>query len=303
MLKEKEAIIKLYQLYGFKLVEQTEEYLVFIYCNYNYFYSAEIVQLKKIDIQDVFTTYKEQAYCVTVIECYDFNSKAIHNMLFKRFFKLEQNKEKFSVKYAERYHTINKLPNDCCNYIIGDSLFNDNSLTNLMLQKISEEGPKLTFLNTNRNNCYKNLPVFWELCYYLLFDVDEPRMPLVVNLANSNDKTLPFKYTLLSEIDDKFPTLSSKMIDYEIREGNVPLIISNFEKLLSSPKKEDACFSLERAKIVLDEIISVYLNDDESPSNAKIFIISGDYTNAQFSNYIRNKNLSDSVITEIEELF
>ena len=73
-----EEIIDLYSLYGFNLVEESEDYLVFTYTN-GYFSNAEIVQLRETDCAKCKRKYEELLYSVTVITCADV--KKLHQKL------------------------------------------------------------------------------------------------------------------------------------------------------------------------------------------------------------------------------
>lgn len=293
-----EDIIKIYLLYGFELVEKTKEYLVFTYTN-GYFSNAEIVQLEDVDCSKCKRKYEELSFSVTIIACHDLAK--IHDKLFTGFFSSKQSKAKNNNEYdnyckkqmqkflMSSYEYLN------CDYAIEDTVLN-SGLVDLIYKKLSMEGPQLIILEAAAG--YGKTCTSFEVLHRFSSD-DETRVPLMAELSK-NRKASIFKYVLLSEIDNKFPALSTKVVNYEILNGNVPLLIDGFDELLSKSieyEKEDE-HSVEEAQNMLDTIAQLF----SDKSNAKILITSRKsaiFTGEQFDDWAESRDLSD-LITRIE---
>ena len=138
----------------------------------------------------------------------------------------------------------------------------------------------------------------FEVLQRFSHDADS-RVPLMTELSK-NRKAPIFKYVLLTEIDSKFPTLSTKVVNYEIANGNVPLIIDGFDELLSKTieyESEEQTPS-EEAQNMLDTIAQLF----DANSHAKILITSRKsaiFTGEQFDEWADKRNLT-GLITRIE---
>lgn len=291
-------IIEIYLLYGFELAEETKEYLVFTYTN-GYFSNAEIVQLKDVDCSKCKKKYETLAFSVTIIGCHDLAK--IHDKLFSGFFSSKLSKEKNNkeyTKYCEKqmqkflmssYEYLN------CDYAIEDTVYN-SGLVDLIYNKLSMKGPQLIILEAAAG--YGKTCTSFEVLRRFSSDA-ENRVPLMTELSK-NRKASIFKYVLLSEIDNKFPALSAKVVNYEILNGNVPLLIDGFDELLSKSiefEKEDE-HSTEEAQNMLDTIAQLFSGE----SKAKILITSRKsaiFTGEQFDDWAESKKLSN-LITRIE---
>lgn len=285
-------------LYGFELVEQTKEYLVFTYTN-GYFSNAEIVQLKDVDCSNCKEKYEKLAFSVTIIGCHDLTK--IHDKLFSGFFSSKQSKAKNNkeyINYCEKqkqkflmssYKYLN------CDYAIEDTAFN-NGLVDLIYDKLSMKGPQLIILEAAAG--YGKTCTSFEVLHRFSSD-EETRVPLMAELSKNRTASI-FKYVLLSEIDNKFPTLSAKVVNYEISNGNVPILIDGFDELLSKSieyEKEDE-YSMKEAQNMLDTIAQLFGGE----SNAKILITSRKsaiFTGEQFDDWAESRELS-TLITRIE---
>ena len=291
-------IIDVYLLYGFELAEETKDYLVFTYTN-GYFSNAEIVKLNDKDCTKCKEKYESLSYSVTIISYSDVEK--LHKKLFAGFFSVSQSKIKNAKEYAnycekqKQKFLISKYEYLNCDYAIDESIY-ENGLVDYIYSKLSETGPQLIILEAAAG--YGKTCTSFEVLQRFSA-CDEIRVPLMTELSK-NRKASIFKYVLLSEIDSKFPALSTKVVNFEIKNGNVPLIIDGFDELLSKSieYENDDESSSEEAQNMLDTIAQLFKDD----SQAKILITSRKsaiFTGEQFDEWSERRQLS-GLITRIE---
>ena len=291
-------IVDIYLLYGFELAEETKDYLVFTYTN-GYFSNAEIVKLNDRDCTKCKEKYESLSYSVTIISCSDVEK--LHEKLFAGFFSVSQSKIKNAKEYAnycekqKQTFLISKYEYLNCDYAIDESIYEDG-LVDCIYRKLSETGPQLIILEAAAG--YGKTCTSFEILQRFSAG-DETRVPLMTELSK-NRKASIFKYVLLSEIDSKFPALSTKVVNFEIKTGNVPLIIDGFDELLSKSieyENNDENPS-EEAQNMLDTIAQLFKDD----SQAKVLITSRKsaiFTGEQFDEWVERRQLS-GLITRIE---
>ena len=291
-------IIDVYLLYGFELAEETKDYLVFTYTN-GYFSNAEIVKLNDKDCTKCKGKYESLSYSVTIISFSDVEK--LHKKLFTGFFSVSQSKIKNAKEYAnycekqKQKFLISKYEYLNCDYSIDESIYEDG-LVDCIYSKLSETGPQLVILEAAAG--YGKTCTSFEVLQRFSA-CNETRVPLMTELSK-NRKASIFKYVLLSEIDSKFPALSAKVVNFEIKNGNVPLIIDGFDELLSKSieyENEDENPS-EEAQNMLDTIAQLFKDD----SQAKVLITSRKsaiFTGEQFDEWVERRQLS-GLITRVE---
>ncbi|MCM1159152.1 MAG: hypothetical protein NC300_11570 [Bacteroidales bacterium] len=81
-------------------------------------------------------------------------------------------------------------------------------------------------------------------------------VPILAELSKNRGARI-FSYVLLTEIDKKFPRLSSVLVTEQIKEGNIPLIIDGFDELLSKSTVE-IDDTTEEARTMLDTIANFF---------------------------------------------
>ena len=291
-------IIDVYLLYGFELAEEAKDYLVFTYTN-GYFSNAEIVKLNDKDCTKCKEKYEALSYSVTIISCSDVEK--LHKKLFAGFFSIRQSKIKNAKEYADycekqkQKFLISKYEYLNCDYAIDESIYEDG-LVDCIYSKLSETGPQLIILEAAAG--YGKTCTSFEVLQRFSA-CDETRVPLMTELSK-NRKASIFKYVLLSEIDSKFPALSTKVVNFEIKNGNVPLIIDGFDELLSKSieYENDDENPSEEAQNMLDTIAQLFRDD----SQAKVLITSRKsaiFTGEQFDEWVERRQLS-GLITRIE---
>lgn len=291
-------ISNLYKLYGFSLEKEYEDALIFSYSN-GYFNNIEIVYTNDKKISQYRKEYEEVGYSVSVTPTT--NIEKVHNKLFTGFFSIKASKAKNKLRYDDycnkqkekllgnEYEYIN------CDYLLKNEVY-ESSVVDLLFEKLNTSGPQMVILEAAAG--------FGKTCttYEVLKKYCESEMktiPLITELSK-NRKASIFRYVLLSEIDLHFPTLSSVVVEHEIRTGNVPLLIDGFDELLSksanTEKNDEEVFG--EVQGMLDTIAQLFDND----SKAKILITSRKsaiFTGEQFDEWIESKGLASS-ITRVE---
>lgn len=291
-------IVDLYKLYGFNLEEETSNYLVFTYTN-GYFNNAEIVNFSDAQLDECKSKYEELGFSVSIIGRDEIPN--IHTNLFSGFFSLKNAKRKNLREYDDfcqsqknklvcnNYEYLN------CEYVI-DSVLYENGLIDLVFDKMNGNSAQLIIIEAAAG--YGKTCTSYEILHRFAHE-DNKKVPMMTELSR-NRKAAIFKYVLLTEIDRNFSTLSAKVVEHEIREGNVPLIVDGFDELLSKSieydKDKDGAF--EEAQGMLDTIAQLLTNN----SKAKIIITSRKsaiFAGEKFDEWIENRELSCG-ITRVE---
>lgn len=228
-----EDLIKLYTQYGFEQGHSSDQYLVF-YSQKGYFQNAEIVLLKEnIKPEEVDKTeYEEMGYSVRVRSFKDI--AAVHDALFKGFFNTKISNNRLLQEYSNFCkQQEDKLLGGKYEYVIGDFIENGLIQSQNVIQRIQSifdtEEQQLIILEASAG--YGKTCTSFEAVKFLI-EKFPSKIPLMAELSK-NRKASIFRYVLLSEIDQKFPSLSSELVTYEMGEGRIFLIIDGFDELLS----------------------------------------------------------------------
>ena len=292
---------KLYELYGFEEFDRSENYIIFTHTN-GYFYNAEILRLNESQTDIVDRKRKElEGLGFAVRVMYYRNLDEVHMLLFKGFFNVEHTKRKINIDYAkycqaqrerlccDKYEYLN------CDYVAQDKSEGKNVIDYIM-EKMSSDSSELIILEAAAG--YGKTCTSYEILK--CFSDDEIcQLPLMTELSH-NRKASIFRYVLLSEIDRQFSSLSQKVVEQDIRNGNVILIVDGFDELLS---KSTDNYSMEKDAFeetqgMLDTIAGL-INDE---SKAKILITSRKsaiFTGEKFDEWIDSHDLGGK-ITRIE---
>lgn len=294
----KSEIKNIYELYGFALEKETDDIIVFTYSN-GYFNNAEIICLKEVNISKYKREYEEIGYSVSVIKTNDI--ERIHEKLFSGFFYIKsakkKNKNEYNLYCKKQKENLfgNKYEYLNCEYIVNNEII-ESGVVDLIFEKLNSAGPQMIILEAAAG--YGKTCTAYEILNKYA-DSEIQKVPLITELSR-NRKANVFRYVLLSEIDRQFSSLSSTVVEHEIRQGNVPLIIDGFDELLSKSiySEDDNNDSFEEVQGMLDTI-SLLLSKD---SNTKILITSRKsaiFTGDQFDEWIEDRDLA-SYITRIE---
>lgn len=302
--KEKERIEELYKIYGFKMIDQSEDFMVFTYSN-GYFHNVEVIKFSKNEepLKKIKTEYEELGFSVRVIE-YD-SCETTQELLFNGFFAVENINKRLQNDYKKFCELQSrKLFDANYEYVQPTYTWNNvqgvNDLSESILMQLQQEGPQLIILeaaagygktctayeiiNKIANNNNKYAPIFTEL--------------------SKNRKAALFRYVLLDEIDRKFTALSSELVISEIRNGKVPLIIDGFDELISRSNKdmdnEDES-AADDSKTMLDTISELYVEGCSTKvvlTSRKSAIFTGDVFEDWVKRHLPSCNISRISIEE-----
>lgn len=226
----KDEIKKLYQLYGFKSLEDKPEILTFIY-DQGYFKNAEIIRFSDTSVE----TYRNELLSI------GFNAQVtsfpgieeLRNRLFKGFFKVNYYRDKVRKEYQNFKENQKKLLGVEYEYIKGNyyngvNLKHDDLIQNI-LTELGKEGPRLIVLEAAAG--YGKTCTVYEIFNEIANQLGRENIPLMSELSR-NRKAKIFRYILLDEIDKNFPGLNSELVESEIYNGKIPLIVDGFDELL-----------------------------------------------------------------------
>lgn len=250
-------IIKLYHTYGFEDGPATEKYLVF-YSQQGYFQNAEIVILDEA-LSDEYIDkggYEELGYSVRIRR---FSSiEQAHEVLFKGFFNVQNSNRKLRQEYdAFQAQQREKLNNIKYEYINAPFTENGSVKSISIIDRIQElfeaQGCQLVILEASAG--YGKTCTSYEVIRSLI-DHFPDNITILTELSKNRRASI-FRYVLLSEIDQKFPTLSSELVKYEISCGRVFLLIDGFDELLSK-KYVSQDEKAKDAQTMLDTIAQLF---------------------------------------------
>ena len=297
----KEEIIKLYVQYGFDVGEETSEYIVLL-SKSGYFQNSEIVKLKK-DLPDNIIdkqSYERLGYSVRII--YYENIDEANTALFRGFFNIRIANNKLLSEYHNFcLQQAKKLAGNSYEYIEGaffqNGALQDNGLLSKMINIFSSDQRELIILEASAG-FGKTCTSFEIICN--LIEKFPDNIALLTELSK-NRKASVFRYVLLSEIDQKFPTLPSDLVTHEIQKGRIFLIIDGFDELLSKDKLHDvdnASSDFKEAQTMLDTIAQLL------PENSKTKILLTTRKSSIFVGEIfdqwAEKRLGDCNITRLQ---
>lgn len=294
-----ENLIKLYTRYGFEQGHSSDQYLVF-FSQKGYFQNAEIVLLKEdMKPEEVDKTeYEEMGYSVRVRSFKDIT--AVHDALFSGFFNTKISNNRLLQEYINFCkQQQDKLLGSKYEYVIGGFIENGLMQNQNVIQRIQSifdtEEQQLIILEASAG--YGKTCTSFEVIKFLIENFPS-KIPLMAELSK-NRKASIFRYVLLSEIDQKFPSLSSELVTYEMGEGRIFLIIDGFDELLSksylnlkdnNPKKD--------AQTMLDTIAQLFSEGGKT----KVLLTtrkSSIFVGEDFDDWVDN-HLSDCNVTRIQ---
>ena len=254
-------ISALYKKYGFDEGIGNDKFLTFL-SQEHYFSNAEIVVLdpnsEEINVQK--QEYEEMGYSVRVKNFHDL--KFIHNALFDGFFRVKSSNAKLMREYHEFCEKQSqKVLGNQYEYISGSYFENGYRKDDNIIERIQElygsDGQQLIILEAAAG--FGKTCTSFEVIKSLVEKYPQ-NIPLITELSKNRKANL-FRYVLLSEIDQKFPTLNGDLVTYEIGEGRIFVIIDGFDELLSK-----SCSSISEPKpnndvqTMLDTISQLFTN-------------------------------------------
>lgn len=294
-----DKLIKLYTRYGFEQGPSSDQCLVF-FSQKGYFQNVEIVLLnddvkpEEIDKSE----YEQMGYSVRVRSFKDI--AAVHDALFSGFFntKISNNRllrEYFSFCKQQQ----DKLLGSKYEYVAGNFIENGLMQTQNVIQRIQSifdtEEQQLIILEASAG--YGKTCTSFEVIKFLV-EKFPSKIPLMAELSK-NRKASIFRYVLLYEIDQKFPSLSSELVTYEIGEGRIFLVIDGFDELLSKSylNLKDSSQNKD-AQTMLDTIAQLF----SEGAKTKVLLTtrkSSIFVGEDFDDWV-DTHLSDCNVTRIQ---
>lgn len=298
----KDAVIDLYLQYGFEKENGTESegYLVFFSQN-GYFQNAEIVilddALKTSSINK--QKYEEAGYSVRIKKFSDLSE--VHAALFGGFFgtvvsnnKTVNEYELFCMQQSKKLlYPYEYIPSS----FIEDGFLKDGSVIDRIVNLFNKEDRQLIILEASAG--YGKTCTSFEIMNSIATSSPK-KIPLIAELSK-NRKANVFRYVLLSEIDQKFPSLSSDLVTNEIKNGHIFLIVDGFDELLSksySSAQESDSMKSQDVQSMLDTIAQLIPDNSNSKillTSRKSLIFAGD----NYNNWVK-QNIPNCNITKLQ---
>ncbi len=294
-----ENLINLYTRYGFEKGPSSDQYLVF-FSQTGYFQNAEIVflqdssKLEKIKKDE----YEEMGYSVRVRYFKDIVE--VHDALFSGFFNTRISNNRLLREYDNFCkQQQDKLLGTNYEYVVGEFIENGLIYDQNIIQRICSifdtEEQQLVILEASAG--YGKTCTSFEVIKSLVESFPE-KIPLMAELSK-NRKASIFRYVLLSEIDQKFPSLSSELVTYEMGQSRIFLIIDGFDELLSKSYLNLKDNSQNKdAQTMLDTIAQLF----SQGAKTKVLLTtrkSSIFVGEDFDNWVDN-HLSNCNVTRIQ---
>lgn len=256
----------LFKIYGFEYISDYSNNLVSVFTiNQGGFSNSYIVSTDNEESKKTEEQLIELGYSVRRINSSSYEK--IHNVLFSSFFGKKSTKIKLQKEY-ERYAkrvALSYLANeDDYKYISSPYIFNGKAsdqpiVVDRVLDLLDNPGPEFIIIEAAAG--FGKTSTAFEICSRLAQDQNKP-IAILAELSRDR-KAKTFRHILLEQIDRMFPSLSSSLVESEIKNGNLIIILDGFDELLRG-KKEDADFEQSEAML---ETISKLLE-----LNAKIIL-------------------------------
>lgn len=296
----REDIKNLYKLYGFNLIDEYPDILVYQYDG-SYFQNLEIVTFSSgiPSLEKIKDEYLGMGYSVSTT-LYG-SKKEVEDKLFNGFFAVKQSNKSSQKDYLTY---IEKQENRVgeYSYINGEHMVNDVLSNRDVISEICDvmhsSGAQLVILEAAAG--FGKTCTSYEVLQRLTQGEHCKIVPLLTELSRNRKASL-FRYVLLSEINSKFTRLSYELVYREIQNGKVPLIIDGFDELLSKgrPNQPSGFNDVgEDAHTMLDTISEILQKD----SCAKILLTSRKssiFAGDDFDKWVENK-LHDCTVTRIQ---
>ena len=233
MLINKLEVIALYERYGFKIINTKDDYIMVCTINNGHYYNADIVILNDSSSgEKIFKEYTNAGYACKIREYSSI--KDVSETLFKGFFNVNNSKERLNKSYEKFTNSLvsNFSENSHYSYINSSYFINGEKGTLDVIAEITNrlEDSKPTLFLIEAAAGFGKTCTAYELLNEIVSHYHD-LLPLFTELSRNRQAKI-FRYVLLDEIDNFFPTLSSKLVRLEIKDGKVPVILDGFDELL-----------------------------------------------------------------------
>jgi hypothetical protein len=253
---------KLFELYGFTFMPEfsSEEASVFV-IKQGVFDNAYVVAAGHSEsVDNCIDGLKELGYAVKAI--HPKSEEEVRKELFEGFFQKTRAKRRIVSEY-EKYidKVVKSYPANARNYhyvsapfLVNGEEHNLSAVIDTIIEELDKAGPKLILLEAAAG--FGKTSTAFEICNYIATD---PGRPLVMLAELSRDrKAKIFRHILLEEIDRSFPSLSSGLVEEEIKYGNIVVVLDGFDELLRGSKEEN---EFEHSEAMLETIAKLLRGD------------------------------------------
>lgn len=242
----------IYKRYGFEVAKiyEAEESIVFT-LKTGYFDNADIVPLSKNSkTKKPFDDFSEAGYACTVREF--LSTKQTEVELFKGFFSVTSILDRLKKDYEAFTQAIVRPFADDAKYEYINAPYSVNGKVGIktpadeVVARLGEARPILFLIEAAAG--FGKTCTAYEIVNQLIRG--DNYLPLFSELSR-NRKAPIFRYVLLDEIDRKFPSLSSRLVQSEMVNGRVVTILDGFDELL---RKADDTDDFENQEPMLETI-------------------------------------------------
>lgn len=243
---------EVYRRYGFESarVYEAEEVVVFT-LKTGYFDNADIVPMSaNSNTEKPFHDFSSAGYACTVRKF--LNTKQTEAELFKGFFSVDAIIDRLTKDYKTFTSSIVRPFADDARYEYINAPYHINGKSGALspaaevVARLKENRPILFLIEAAAG--FGKTCTAYEIVNQLIQST--PYLPLFSELSR-NRKAPIFRYVLLDEIDRKFPTLSSRLVQSEMINGRVITILDGFDELL---RKGDDVDDFENQEPMLETI-------------------------------------------------
>ena len=236
----KRELEEIYRRYGFELakVYESEDVIVFT-LKTGYFDNADIVPLSRsANTRKPFDDFSAGGYACTVRSF--LSPKQTEDELFKGFFSVASILDRLEKDYKQFTDNIVRPLAEDARYEYINAPYSVNGKDGIkspaveVVARLSARRPILFLIEAAAG--FGKTCTAYEIVHKLI--QEKNHLPLFSELSR-NRKAPIFRYVLLDEIDRKFPTLSSRLVQSEMVNGRVVTILDGFDELLRKTDEGD----------------------------------------------------------------
>lgn len=234
------AVTELYRDYGFELEKKYKEDEVLVFgMTGGYFSNVDIVSCSKSsNEQNAKQKYEDAGY--TVISRGFRIYEQIEKDLFEGFFHIKRNRIRFNNEYDKFSSSVVSIYGEDTEYKYLNSPYfindkpGEKDVIEEIYSKLKHEKPVIFLVEAAAG--------FGKTCtaYEIAKKINEQseNITFLAELSRNRQAKI-FKHILLDEIDRVFPSLSSKLVEREIKKGRVITILDGFDELLRDGDAEE----------------------------------------------------------------
>lgn len=248
----KRELENIYKRYGFETAKTYEADDVVVFTlKTGYFDNADIVPLSdKSNTEKAFAEFSKSGFACTTRKF--LTQKETEAELFKGFFSVSSILDRLEKDYSQFTTSIVSPFADDAKYEYINAPYTVNgkrgerSPAVEVVSRLAESKPILFLIEAAAG--FGKTCTAYEIVNLLIRNAEY--LPLFSELSR-NRKAPIFRYVLLDEIDRKFPTLSSRLVQTEMMNGRVVTILDGFDELL---RKSDDTDEFEKQEPMLETI-------------------------------------------------